>query len=270
MPLPCDEGWRHAQDLRSRVQGPRGPAGPRPPGRLRLGDRPEVCGRCPVGGVPRDAAPLGRPGRDRQRCPARCHQRRSRGDPPAQGGEQAAAGGQRDPQGGLDFLRGRARLPRPLIMAFIDQLRAQGFTVESVCQVLREQGVQVAARTYRAWKQPGRPVAARTISDAVITDALGDARTTPDGRATPESLYGRRKMTALLRRRGLQVAFCAVDRLMGELGMRGVRRGKSPQTTIPSTSGTRAADLLERDFTAPAPNRTWIADFTHVRTWAEM
>jgi putative transposase len=84
-------------------------------------------------------------------------------------------------------------------MAFIDQMRARGFAVESVCQVLRGQGVQVAARTYRAWKAPGRPVAARTICDAVITNALRDARTTPDGRPTPESLYGRRKMTALLR-----------------------------------------------------------------------
>jgi putative transposase len=155
-------------------------------------------------------------------------------------------------------------------MAFIEQMRARGFAVESVCQVLREQGVQVAARTYRAWKQPGRPVAARTIADAVVIDALREARSTPDGRPTPESLYGRRKMTALLRRGGLQVAHCTVDRLMRELGMQGVRRGKTPRTTIPSTSGTRAADLLERDFTAPAPNRTWIADFTYVRTWAAM
>jgi putative transposase len=108
-------------------------------------------------------------------------------------------------------------------MAFIDQLRARGFAVESVCQVLREQGVQVAARTYRAWKAPGRLVAARTITDAGLTDALRDARITLDGRPTPESLYGRRKMTALLRRRGLQVAHCTVDRLMGELGMQGVR-----------------------------------------------
>jgi putative transposase len=155
-------------------------------------------------------------------------------------------------------------------MAFIDQLRARGFAVESVCQVLREQGVQVAARTYRAWKAPGRLVAARTITDAGLTDALRDARITLDGRPTPESLYGRRKMTALLRRRGLQVAHCTVDRLMGELGMQGVRRGKTPRTTIPGADGRRAGDLLDRDFTAPAPNRVWIADFTYVRTWAAM
>ena len=52
-------------------------------------------------------------------------------------------------------------------MGFIDTMRAQSFAVESICQVLRNQGVQVAARTYRAWKAPGRQVAARTISDAV-------------------------------------------------------------------------------------------------------
>jgi putative transposase len=155
-------------------------------------------------------------------------------------------------------------------MAFIEQMRARGFAVESVCQVLREQGLQVAARTYRAWRTSGRQVAARTVSDAVVVDAMLTARTGPDGRPTPESLYGRRKMTALLHRRGLKVAHCTVDRLMRQLGMQGVRRGRTPRTTVPSTSGTRTADLLQRDFTAPAPNRTWIADFSYVRTWAAM
>lgn len=156
-------------------------------------------------------------------------------------------------------------------MGFIDTMRAQGFAVESICQVLRNQGVQVAARTYRAWKAPGRQVAARTISDAVVADALLGARTCSDGRPMPESLYGRRKMTALLRRGGLAVAHCTVDRLMRELGMHGVRRGKQPRTTTSNTDpAARAGDLLDRDFTAPAPNRVWIADFTYVRTWAAM
>jgi transposase InsO family protein len=155
-------------------------------------------------------------------------------------------------------------------MAFIEQLRAEGFAVESVCAVLREQGVQVAARTYRAWRQPGRQPCARTITDAVVCDALLAARRTTDGRPTPESLYGRRKMTALLRRGGLKVAACTVDRLMRQLGMQGVRRGKTPRTTIPAADGQRATDLLDRDFTAPAPNRVWIADFTYVRCWTGM
>ena len=67
----------------------------------------------------------------------------------------------------VDILRGRARLPQPLIMGFIDDMRAEGHAVESTCRVLREQGCPVAARTYRAWRRGCRP-AARTISDEVV------------------------------------------------------------------------------------------------------
>ena len=73
----------------------------------------------------------------------------------AEGQGPPARGGQRDPAPGLDFLRGGTRPPQPLIVAFIDEMRAEGHAVESICRVLREQGCQVAARTYRAWNQPG-------------------------------------------------------------------------------------------------------------------
>jgi hypothetical protein len=155
-------------------------------------------------------------------------------------------------------------------MALIDRLRARGFAVGSICQVLGNQGVPVAARTDRSWKAPGRQVAARTVCDAVVRNPLLDARVGPDGRPTPERLYGRRKLTALLRRGGQQVAHCTVDRLLRELGMRGVRRAKTPPTTIPGKDSTRAGDLLDRDVTAPAPNRVGIADFTYVRAWTGM
>jgi hypothetical protein len=59
-----------------------------------------------------------------------------------------------------------------MIMGFIDAMRAEGHAVESVCRILREQGCQVAARSYRAWKHPGRVVAARTISDAQVQDLV--------------------------------------------------------------------------------------------------
>jgi putative transposase len=147
-------------------------------------------------------------------------------------------------------------------MAFLDDMRSAGHAVESVCRVLREQGCQIAARTYRAWRQPGRPIAARTVSDAVLLDALLATR------GTPESLYGRRKMTHHLRRQGLSAAFCTVDRLMRDLGMSGVRRGRGVRTTVRGRDGQRADDLLNRDFTAPAPNRRWVADFTYCRSWA--
>lgn len=148
-----------------------------------------------------------------------------------------------------------------MIMAFIEEMRALGHVVESTCRVLTEHGCRVAARTYRAWKTRPAP-ADRTVGDAVIINALLDIR------GTPEGLYGRRKMTHHLRRSGHQVAFCTTDRLMTVLGMSGVRRGKGVRTTIPAKDGHRAGDLLNRDFTATAPNTAWIADFTYCRTWA--
>ena len=147
-------------------------------------------------------------------------------------------------------------------MAFIDDMRAEGHTVESTCRVLSEHGCRVAARTYRSWKQPGRPVAARTLSDAAVSDTLIGLK------GTPEGLYGRRKMTHFLRRQGHQVGFCTVDRLMRDLGMSGVRRGKGVRTTIRGKDSRRADDLLNRDFTAPAPNTRWVADFTYCRIWS--
>jgi putative transposase len=55
---------------------------------------------------------------------------------------------------------------------------------------------------------------------------------------------------------------------MRTLGLQGIRRAKGVRTTIPAKDGRRAGDLLNRDFTACAPNRTWVMDFTYVRTWA--
>jgi transposase InsO family protein len=157
-------------------------------------------------------------------------------------------------------------------MGFIDTMRAEGHAVESICRVLREQGCQVAARTYRSWKQPDRAVAERTITDAIVIDLVRDLawRVDEQGRRrlTPEGLYGRRKMTALVRRSLPETSAGSVDRAMRALGLSGIRRAKGVRTTIPAADGRRAGDLLNRDFTALAPNRTWVMDFTYVRTWA--
>ncbi len=61
---------------------------------------------------------------------------------------------------------------------FIDAIRAEGYAVESICRVLREQGCQVAARTYRAWR--GGP-ALRTITDAQVVDAVRSVVWSTDG-----------------------------------------------------------------------------------------
>jgi len=139
-------------------------------------------------------------------------------------------------------------------------MRARGFRVESVCRVLSEHGVQVAPRTYCNWKTAAP--SARTVTDAQLTDAL---RATV---GTPEGMYGRRKMTADLRRRGHRVAECTVDRLMRDEGLSGVVRGRRHRITIPGKDARRAPDLLDRDFTAAAPKRKWVTDFTYTRTWS--
>lgn len=151
------------------------------------------------------------------------------------------------------------------MVALINEQRAQGRAVESVCRVLREQGCQIAARTYRSWRS-GRP-AARTIADAQVVDAVRSAAWTADRhgrrRLAPEGLYGRHKMTALLRRTTtMNVSADSVDRATRLLGLSGVRRDVKIRTTIPAKDGKRAGDLLDRDFTALAPNRVWVTDFT--------
>ncbi|MFC8208952.1 MULTISPECIES: DDE-type integrase/transposase/recombinase [Streptomyces] len=64
----------------------------------------------------------------------------------------------------------------------------------------------------------------------------------------------------------MPLARCTVARLMRELGLEGARRGKKIRTTVQDDSHDRAADLLQRDFTASPPNERWVADFTYVAT----
>jgi len=160
------------------------------------------------------------------------------------------------------------------MMGFIDTMRSEGHAVESICRVLREQDCQIAAPTYRAWKTGA--VASRTVTDAQVQGAVRHAAWTTATIAghqrrklTPEGLYGRRKMTALIRRTTVPGASRgAIDRAMRALGLTGIRRDKGVRTTIPAKDGIRAGDLLNRDFTAPRPDHTWVMDFTYCRTWA--
>lgn len=77
-------------------------------------------------------------------------------------------------------------------------------------------------------------------------------------------VYGIRKIRAALAREGRRVAKNRVARLMRELGIRGVVRGRKVHTTIPDIGHERAEDLVNRVFAAPAPNRLWVMDFTYV------
>jgi transposase InsO family protein len=81
-------------------------------------------------------------------------------------------------------------------------------------------------------------------------------------------VYGARKVWRQLNREGFPVARCTVERLMHQMGLQGVVRGKKVRTTIPDEVAARPADLVERDFTASHPNQLWVADLTYVVTWA--
>jgi putative transposase len=80
-------------------------------------------------------------------------------------------------------------------------------------------------------------------------------------------VYGVEKIWHQLRREGIQVGRDRVQRLMDELDLEGVVRGKRRRvTTISGELDTRPADLVQRNFTAQAPNALWVADLTYVST----
>jgi putative transposase len=81
-------------------------------------------------------------------------------------------------------------------------------------------------------------------------------------------VYGARKVWLALNREGIAVARCTVERLMAELGLTGAVRGKTKRTTIADPAAPRPADLVQRRFAPPAPNRLWVADLTYVSTWS--
>jgi putative transposase len=81
-------------------------------------------------------------------------------------------------------------------------------------------------------------------------------------------VYGARKVWLALNREGIAVARCTVERLMADLGLSGAVRGTARRTTIADPAAARPADLVQRRFGPPAPNRLWVADLTYVSTWS--
>ena len=77
-------------------------------------------------------------------------------------------------------------------------------------------------------------------------------------------VYGVRKVWLQVRREGFDVARCAVERLMRQLGIQG---GKPQKTTKPDKAQPCPRDKVNRQFRAPAPNSLWVSDFTYVSTW---
>ena len=138
------------------------------------------------------------------------------------------------------------------------------FGVVPICRVLTEHGVQIARRTFHAWRS--RAPSKRALWDAAITEVLaGFYEPNVHGRRQPESLYGSVKMWAHLQRQGFPVAKSTVQRLMRRHGWQGVRRQKSVRTTIADPAAERAPDLVDRQFRVTTPNALVVADFTYVK-----
>ena len=145
------------------------------------------------------------------------------------------------------------------MIAYIDSHR-DVFGVEPICEVLRSAEFAIAPRTYYAAKT--RPPSKRALVDAALKVEVARVHRENFG------VYGADKIWRQLNRERVRVARCTVERLMREMGLAGVVRGKVKRTTIPADPvGERPRDLLDRDFSAAAPNQRWVADITYVATW---
>jgi putative transposase len=145
-------------------------------------------------------------------------------------------------------------------VAYIDAHRDR-FGVEPICRVLTEHGRKIAPNTF--WVAKKRPPSTRAVRDEELRGEIIRVH------AENLDVYGTDKVWTQLNREGIRVARCTVERLMRDLGLSGVRRGKSFKVTTRSDERQhRPSDLVKRKFVAPAPNRLWVADLTYVKTHA--
>ncbi len=137
---------------------------------------------------------------------------------------------------------------------YIDEHRGR-FGVEPICRVL---GASASAYYHRATGERSE----RVVQDEQLLAVIKTTHT------ANYCAYGYRKMWLALGRAGVEVGRDHVKRLMRAHGIQGAkRRGKPWRTTTPDASATRAADLVNGDFTAIRPDELWVADFTYLRCW---
>ena len=138
--------------------------------------------------------------------------------------------------------------------AFIEEHRDR-FGVEPICRTL---GTSASAYYER---RTGRR-SARAVEDERLLAKIKEVH------ERNYCAYGYRRMWIALRREGEQVGRGRVQRLMRQAGIQGAkRRGRPWRTTTPDPEALRRPDLVERDFTATAPDRLRVADFTYVAAW---
>ena len=143
------------------------------------------------------------------------------------------------------------------MIAFIEENRDIG--VEPICKHL-----PIAPSTFYDH------MAKRANPDLLSDRAKRDKTLRPEIERVWEQnykVYGVRKVWHQMRREGFDVARCTVARLMNDMGLEGVIRGKNAQTTIPDKALPCPLDKVNRQFKAPAPDILWVSDFTYVATW---
>jgi putative transposase len=145
------------------------------------------------------------------------------------------------------------------MIAFVDDHRG-AYGVEPICRVL-----PIAPSTYHAHaarRADPDKASARVQHDAALREHIR--------RVWEENfqVYGVRKVWRQLGREGIGVARCTVARLMREMGLKGVVRGKPVKTTVSDRAAPCPLDRVNREFQAPCPNALWVSDFTYVATWA--
>jgi putative transposase len=129
------------------------------------------------------------------------------------------------------------------------------FHVATMCRVLG-----VSPSGYYAWRN--RPASARARADAALSARLRALH------ARSRGTYGAPRLQAELAAQGARVSRKRVARLMRAVGLVGVSRRKAFHTTVRDPDAPSVPDLVQRDFTAPAPNRLWVADITYIPTWS--
>ncbi|MDE1917979.1 MAG: IS3 family transposase [Sphingomonadales bacterium] len=157
------------------------------------------------------------------------------------------------------FCHGGARPPREMMMAFIDAHR-EDLGIEPICRELAIAPSSYHEHALRLADPGKRPARAR--SDEAMCEQIKRVHEDNYG------VYGSRKVWHQLRREGVAVAKCTVERLMRVMGLAGVRRGKRTITTVSNPKAPCPLDKVNREFRVARPNALWVVDFTYVHTWA--
>jgi transposase InsO family protein len=140
------------------------------------------------------------------------------------------------------------------VSSYIEEHRER-FGVEPICRAL-----EVSASAYYQRAKGER--SARSLEDERLSALIAEIH------EANYCAYGYRRMWIALQRAGEEVGRGRVARLMREAGIQGAkRRGRPWRTTTPDPAAHRRPDLVQRDFTAPGPDRLWVGDFTYLRSW---